>query len=222
MKMMRRSLAIVVALLGMLAVPSVAPAQGAWWNTTPEVNKDLPPGLMPYHEVAPRLREIERRSNRVQVEVIGQSAQGRDLYLVTVSEPSAQGRFGRYKALRNLMLRDPERAQERAAEFEDFKVPVFVNGNIHGNEWEGIDGVAASSSSALAIANDPATKKILENTLYFNGPEPGRPGPRHRGQRQRLRRQPRLHHASQPESRAIGAVDDRVPTRWCCSTCTAT
>lgn len=169
MKMMRRSLAIAVALIGMLAVPSVAPAQGAWWNTTPEVNKDLPPGLTPYHEVAPKLREIERRSNRVEVEVIGQSAQGRDLYLVTVSEPSAHGRFGRYKALRNLMLRDPAKAQERAAEFEDFKVPVFVNGSIHGNEWEGVDASLALIER-LAFANDPATKKILQNTIVLFNP----------------------------------------------------
>jgi hypothetical protein len=166
MRKTNRSLAIVVALLGMLAVPSVASAQGAWWNTTPEVNKDLPPGLTPYHEVAPKLREIERRSNRVQVEVIGQSAQGRDLYLVTVSEPSAHGRFGRYKALRNLMLRDPAAAQERAAEFEDFKVPVFVNGSIHGNEWEGVDASLALIER-LAFADDAETKKVLENTIVL-------------------------------------------------------
>jgi hypothetical protein len=162
----RRSLVIVVALVGMLAVPAAAPAQGQWWDTTPETNKDLPPGLTPYHEIAPKLRDIQRISNRVQVEVIGQSAQGRDLYLVTVSDPSAQGRFGRYKALRNLMLRDPARAQQMAAEFEDFKVPVFVNGSIHGNEWEGVDASLALIER-LAFSKDAQTRKILDNTIVL-------------------------------------------------------
>src|SRR5918997_2770405 len=167
---MRRAILVMLALvLGMLAVPAAASAQGQWWQTTPEVNKDLPPGLTPYHDVAPRLRDIGARSNRVQVEVIGQSVQGRDLYLVTVSDPSSFGRFGRYKALRNLMLRDPAGAQERAAEFEDFKVPAFVNGSIHGNEWEGVDASLALIER-LAFANDAETKKVLENTIVLFNP----------------------------------------------------
>ena len=142
--MRRLPLVVLVVSLALAAVPAaVAAPGGPWWNVPAEENRFLPPGLTPYHEIGPRLREIDVRSNRVQVEVIGQSAQGRDLYLVIVSDPSSFGRFGRYKALRNVMLRDPARAQERAAEFEDFKVPVFVNGSLHGNEWEGVDASLA-------------------------------------------------------------------------------
>ncbi len=154
-----------VAAMCVAAAPASA-AKGPWWNVTPEVNRDLPPGLTPYHEIAPKLREIAVRSNRVQVEVIGKSAQGRDLYLVTVADPSAFGKFGRYKALRNLMIRDPERAQQRAAEFEDFKVPFFVNASIHGNEWEGVDASLALIER-LAFANDPETRKVLDNTIVL-------------------------------------------------------
>ena len=165
--MRRLPLVVLVASLALAAVPTaVAAPGGPWWNVPTEENRFLPPGLTPYHEVAPRLREIDVRSNRVQVQVIGQSAQGRDLYLVTVSDPSSFGRFGRYKALRNLMIRDPARAQERAAEFEDFKVPVFVNGSIHGNEWEGVDASLALIER-LAFANDAATRKILQNTIVL-------------------------------------------------------
>lgn len=165
---MRRLILLVLALpLALAAVPAAAAAaSGPWWDVPAEENRFLPPGLIPYHEIAPRLREIERRSNRVQVEVIGQSAQGRDLYLVTVSDPSSFGKFGRYKALRNLMLRDPVRAQELAAEFEDFKVPFFVNGSIHGNEWEGVDASLALIER-LAFSNDAETRKILANTIVL-------------------------------------------------------
>ena len=47
-------------------------------------------GLVPYHEIAPRLNALQRRSDRVSVEIVGQSQLGRDLYLVTVTEPESK------------------------------------------------------------------------------------------------------------------------------------
>ncbi len=42
---------------------------------------------MPYSKIAPRLCEIQRTSDRVSVEVIGQSDGGRNLFLVTITNP---------------------------------------------------------------------------------------------------------------------------------------
>ena len=66
---------------------------------------------IPYPEIAPTLQEIADTSNRVRFEVIGQSAGGLDMYLVTLTDPTAMGRLGRYQAIRNTMLKDPEKAQ---------------------------------------------------------------------------------------------------------------
>ncbi|MDQ3990702.1 MAG: peptidase M28, partial [Actinomycetota bacterium] len=163
---MRRLAAI--ALVSVLALATAqAPATGTpWWRVPAEPNRDLPPGLIPYHRIAPALRDIAQRSNRVQVEVIGESVQGRDLYLVTVADPQSFGKFGRYQQLRRLMLRDPVRAQRRIAEYRDFKVPVFVNGSIHGNEWEGVDA-SIRLIRRLAFDNDAETKKVLANTIVL-------------------------------------------------------
>jgi hypothetical protein len=119
-----------------------------------------------YAEIGPRLQEIERTSSRVQVDVIGQSAGGRDLYLVTLSDPQSMGRLGRYKALRNMMLKDPERAQEMIDKFEDFKVPVFINGSIHGDEYPGTDA-AMRLIETLAFDNSPETLEILNNVILL-------------------------------------------------------
>ncbi len=159
-------IALAAALATQVVPVTAGAASGPWWEVPAEENVNLPPGLTPYHEIAPKLREIDVKSNRVQVEVIGQSAQGRDLYLVTVAEPSAFGRFGRYKALRELMIKDPAKAQERAAEFDDFKVPFFVNASIHGNEWEGVDA-SLNLIERLAFSNDPETMQVLENTIVL-------------------------------------------------------
>ena len=115
-------------------------ANGPWWNVEPEKENPSPHyDSILYSEIAHKLREIEVNSNRVKVDVIGQSAGGRDLFLVTLSAPEAMGRLGRYQAIRNTMLKDPEKAQKMIGEFGDFKVPVFINASIHGIEYPGVD-----------------------------------------------------------------------------------
>jgi hypothetical protein len=125
-----------------------------------------PHDLIPYPEIAPILYEIESNSNRVQVEVMGQSAGGRDLFLVTVADPQSMGRLGKYQALRHLMLKDPEKAQEMIDQFEDFKVPVFINASIHGTEPEGVDA-AIELIRTLAYENTDEVQAILDNVILL-------------------------------------------------------
>jgi hypothetical protein len=119
-----------------------------------------------YSEIAPRLRELEVNSNRVKIDVIGQSAAGRNLFLATVSAPEAMGRLGKYQAIRNTMLKDPEKAQEMIDKFGDFKVPVFVSGSIHGNEYPGTDA-AIRLIETLAYEDTPEVQDILNNVILL-------------------------------------------------------
>ncbi len=125
-----------------------------------------PDDLIPYSEIAPTLYEIESTSNRVRVEVMGQSAGGHDLFLVTVADPQSMGRIGKYQALRQLMLKDPEKAQEMIDQFEDFKVPVFINASVHGNEPEGVDA-AIELIRTLAYENSEEVQAILDNVILL-------------------------------------------------------
>ncbi len=131
---------------------------------TPEVNESLPPGLIQYSDVAAVLNDITRKSDRVSAEVIGQSAGGRDLYMATVSDPDANRE--ETKAIRELMLKDPEAAQELAASFDDFRVPVMVNCSIHGNEYEGVDA-CLQVIELLAFDDSPETQAILDNVILL-------------------------------------------------------
>jgi hypothetical protein len=142
-------------------------AQGKWWDTVceEEVGSEYYESI-PYCDIAPKLREIEKNSNRVKVDVIGQSAGGRDLYLVTLSDPQAMGRLGRYQAIRNTMLKDPEKAQEMIEKFGDFKVPVFINGSIHGGEYPGVDA-AIRLIETLAYEDTPEVQNILKNVILL-------------------------------------------------------
>lgn len=144
-------------------------SKGKWWETVCEdENPSDDYDSILYCEIGPKLREIEVNSNRVKVDVIGQSAGGRNLFLVTLSDPEAMGRLGQYQAIRKTMLRDPEKAQEMIDKFGDFKVPVFINGSIHGGEYPGTDAVIRLIET-LAYGDSEEVKLILKNTiLLFN------------------------------------------------------
>ena len=165
------TLLLVIVCLGARVTPASARLQtqepGPWWVVTPEpYEAPLSDNGYLYSQIAPKLRELEQTSNRVRVEVIGQSAGGRNLFLVTLSAPEALGRLGRYQAIRKTMLTDPEKAQEMIDKFGDFKVPVFINGSIHGGEVTGTDA-AIRLIEKLAYDDSPETMEILSNMILL-------------------------------------------------------
>jgi hypothetical protein len=119
-----------------------------------------------YEDIYPKLKEIAKNSNRVKVEVIGQSAGDRDMFLVTLSDPKAMGRLGHYQRIRKLMLEDPEAAQELIVELGDFKVPFFVNASIHGDEKPGVDA-AIRLIETLAYEDNDEVRAILDSVILL-------------------------------------------------------
>jgi hypothetical protein len=151
----------------LLFLPANGIAGGPWWDVEPEPeNPSSQYDSILYSEIAPKLREIEVNSNRVKIDVIGQSAGGRNLFLATVSAPDAMGRLGKYQAIRNTMLKDPEKAQEMIDKFGDFKVPFFVNASIHGGEYNGVDA-AIRLIETLAYGDTPDVQTILNNVILL-------------------------------------------------------
>jgi hypothetical protein len=131
-------------------------------------DKSIKLGLTPYHALAPRLNALQDRSNRVSVEVVGQSGLGRDLYLVTLTAPEKPAETRQQDAWRELIENDPVRAARDHRLERDYKAPVWINNNIHGNEWEGTDA-ALRQIEYLATTNDPAARRLLQHSrIYFN------------------------------------------------------
>lgn len=124
--------------------------------------------FMKFSEIGVKLTEIEKQSNRVKVEVKGQSSTGQPLYVVTIASPDSQGKFGKIQALRKQMFNNPDKAQDWIANNPDFKVPVMINGSIHGTEFVGSDAII-QLIERFSFDNDETTKEILENNiLIFN------------------------------------------------------
>ncbi|MEU3736184.1 M14 family zinc carboxypeptidase [Streptomyces sp. NPDC032198] len=139
--------------------------------TAPPANPDdksIKLGLAPYHSLAPKLNDIQGIGDRVSVEIAGRSAGGHQLYMVTVTAPESAKETARQERMRELIENAPGAAAKDPAVKSSYKTPVFINNNIHGNEWEGTDA-ALRLIEKLAKAKDGGTKDLLaHNRLYFN------------------------------------------------------
>ncbi|MBT8339747.1 MAG: hypothetical protein HKP58_03285 [Desulfatitalea sp.] len=179
-----------------------------WWDVEPEAeNPSAYYDSVLYSEIAPRLHEITQTSNRVNVKVIGKSAGGRDLYLAIVAAPGDEGRFGHYRKLRWLMIKDPEKAQQLIAQYDDFKVPVFINASIHGDEYPGTDA-AMRLIETLAYEHSEAVQTVLDHMILLvnvcQNPDGRVMGTRGNGKGFDINRD--FLTQSQPESRATAGV----------------
>ncbi|ATW48387.1 M14 family zinc carboxypeptidase [Streptomyces peucetius] len=137
----------------------------------PPVNpadKSMKLGLAPYHSLAPRLNALQELSDRVSVEVAGHSAGGHELYLVTVTAPESAGQAREQERMRERIENHPAAAAGDRRIKAAYKTPVFINNNIHGNEWEGTDA-ALGLIEELAKAKDAKTADLLaKNRIHLN------------------------------------------------------
>ncbi|TWP44269.1 peptidase M28 [Lentzea tibetensis] len=168
-------------------------------------DKSIKLGLAPYHAIAPKLNALQKRSNRISVEVVGQSLLGRDLYLVTLTAPESPAE-----------TRQQERFRARIEEGDPvpkalYKAPVWINNNIHGNEWEGTDG-ALRVIEYLATTQDRSALNMLRRSrIYFNvtaNPDGRVAGRRENNNGFDLNRD--FATGSQPEARAMRSIVERT------------
>lgn len=123
--------------------------------------------LTGYDDIAPRLQAAMRTSDRVSTQIVGESTQGRQLYLVTVTAPEEEDETSQQTAWRRLIRTNPETAATDAALKKGYKTPIWITANIHGNEWEGTDA-ALDYIEQLASAPWNDVKALMRgHRLYF-------------------------------------------------------
>ncbi len=173
-------LAVVCPLVGASgASADIAPP----WCGTPEPDAaenlpSAPPSFphIPYYAIECTLEDIEERSDgRMEFEVIGTTATGRELFGVVINELERRQQrrdYRNWRDVREEALDNPARAKSLVAKYGDeIKVPILVQGGIHGNEYEGVD---ASMDQIERLATtpygeDPAVDAILDHTIVvFN------------------------------------------------------
>jgi hypothetical protein len=183
-----------------------------WWEVIAE--EEIPSSSYDsilYSEIPPALHALEQSTDRLKVEVMGQSAGGRNLFLATMTSGEDMNRLSYYRRFSKLMSEDPERALMMMDNGADFKVPVYINCGIHGNEYGGPDACLRMMDT-LAHEDSDEVKAILDNVILLMNVVPN-PDGRIMGNRRNanyidLNRD--FITQSQPETRSVV----RVLTRW--------
>jgi hypothetical protein len=175
---------VAAATLG--AAPAAADIAPPWCGTPePDAAENLPDGTdpgdpvgsfphIPYYAIECTLESIAAESDgRMTVEVLGQSATGRDMFLVTINALETRDQrksFSNWGKIRRDALVDPDKAQKFLDKVGgDFKVPLYIQGGIHGNEYEGVDA-NMRTIERLALTPygaDPEVDDILDHAIVL-------------------------------------------------------
>jgi hypothetical protein len=175
---------VAAATLG--AAPAAADIAPPWCGTPePDAAENLPDGTdptdpvgsfphIPYYAIECTLESIAAESDgRMTVEVLGQSSTGRDMFLVTINAlgtDEQQKSFSNWGKIRRDALVDPDKAQKFLDKVGgDFKVPLYIQGGIHGNEYEGVDA-NMRTIERLALTPygaDPEVDDILDHAVVL-------------------------------------------------------
>jgi len=123
-------------------------------------------GVTPYDEIAPFLNSLMAKSDRISAQVVGQSTLGRDIHLVTLTAKETKAQTAKQKEFRELIKQDPVAASKNRPLQNQYKVPIWFNGNIHGNEWEGTDGIL-DYIEYLATAPWPEVRDLLQDYRFY-------------------------------------------------------
>ncbi|MFK5688814.1 M14 family zinc carboxypeptidase [Ornithinimicrobium sp. LYQ92] len=150
------------------ALPSTSEAAYPRQDPLPEPPVDetdaaLRLGATPYHDISRRLNAAMADSDRVSAEVIGTTGAGRDLVLVTLTAPESEAEVRRQSRMRDRITERPAQAARDQGLARSYKLPVLVNSNIHGNEFEGTDA-ALRLVEDYAGSEDPAVTDLLETS----------------------------------------------------------
>ncbi|MDH6180017.1 putative cell wall-binding protein [Microbacteriaceae bacterium SG_E_30_P1] len=132
-------------------------------------------GVRPYDEIAPLLNSLQAGSDVISAQVVGKTdlrnadiPNGRDIYLVTLTSPETPEETAQQLAWRDMVKHDPTAAALDEELQAEYKVPIWFNGNIHGNEWEGTDATLNYIQELVNNASQPAVQELLSTTrLYF-------------------------------------------------------
>lgn len=127
-------------------------------------------GITRHHEMAAYLQRLAAASDRVRIEEIGASWEGRRFWVAIVTSPENHARL---EAIRSgsLRLADPRglAPSEADALLADQPAVVWFGGSIHGFELSGSEG-ALKLLEHLTTRSDPATLDVLRRTVVLIDP----------------------------------------------------
>ena len=116
------------------------------------------------------MRELDRASQRVQVETIGRSEEGREILLVAIADEDGLRQLDQLKAA-TAALADPRKTSPEQAEkiIETARPIYYFNAGLHSTET-GSPEMVMELAYRLAVSEQPMIQKIRRNLIVLINP----------------------------------------------------
>ena len=162
---LRSTLAVSLALLG--AIPSAAQLP----ITTPRQQLGNGLGddyfLASYRQLADYWRKIDAESDRVRLEQIGTTSEGRPMLMAIITSPENHARLGRFQEIaRKLALAEELSETEARALAEEGRAVVWIDGGLHASEVLGAQQLMELVYE-LASGTDAETVRFLRDVIVL-------------------------------------------------------
>ena len=124
--------------------------------------------LANYTQYVDYLKKLDRESDRLTVEEIGKSSEGRPMYLAIITSPENHKKLARYKEISERLAHAEglTPAQARALA-EEGKAVVWIDGGLHATEVLGSQQLIENIYQ-LVTRNDPETLRFLNDVIILN------------------------------------------------------
>jgi hypothetical protein len=112
-------------------------------------------------------KKLAAASNKVKLQVIGKTEEGRNQYMVIVSDPSNIRQLAKYKSISQKLARAENLSDAEAKQLaKEGKSVVWIDGGLHATEVTGIHQLIQTLYTVLT-RDDEETKNILKSTIIL-------------------------------------------------------
>src|SRR5436190_13414820 len=124
--------------------------------------------LVNYTRYVDYLKKLDAESDRLTVQEIGKSSEGRPMYLAIITSPENQKKLARYKEISDRLAYAEGLTEEQArALAAEGKAVVWIDGGIHANEVLGAQQLIENIYQ-LVSRTDPETMRFLNDVVILN------------------------------------------------------
>jgi hypothetical protein len=123
--------------------------------------------LATYRQIAAYWQKLDRESDRITVQSIGKTAEGRDHLMAIVTAPSNRKKLDHYKDIsRRLALAEGLSDDDARELAREGKAVVWIDGGLHANESLGAQQLG-EMVYRMVSATDAETKRILDDVIIL-------------------------------------------------------
>src|SRR5438309_978128 len=135
--------------------------------------------LVNYTQYVDYLKKLSRESDRLKLEEIGKSSEGRTIYLAIISSPENQNNLARYKEISRRLAAAEGLGEDQARTLAaEGKAVVWIDGGLHATEILGAQQLIENIYQ-LVSRTDPETLRFLDEVgaaMHSRFAMEGKPG----------------------------------------------